>query len=178
MPAEAALARLQSRCDLAEAAALFDTLPPVRCETLTGTWRGSEVSHDHPLSGLLTAFGWYGKRFDDSETVHPLLFEAVGGGTFSANPSWVPISIGHYIPRWKAGKWLMTLARPVVGTRHPKARLRQIEYRGVVSTAMVYDHLPIIDSFRQIDPDTVLGAMDYRCYPQPYFFLLQRSPSE
>jgi hypothetical protein len=41
----------------------------------------------------------------------------------------------------------------------------------------VYDHLPIIDVFRRVDDDTVLGLMDYRNFPEPYFFVLVRENS-
>jgi hypothetical protein len=39
---------------------------------------------------------------------------------------------------------------------------------------MVYDALPIIDVFRRVGPDVVLGAMDMRGLPAPFFFLLER----
>lgn len=38
---------------------------------------------------------------------------------------------------------------------------------------MVYDHLPIIDVFRRVDEHTLLGVMDQRDAPQPYFFTLR-----
>lgn len=39
---------------------------------------------------------------------------------------------------------------------------------------MVYDDLPIIDMFRRVDARTVLGVMDMRAMPLPYFFVLRR----
>ena len=39
---------------------------------------------------------------------------------------------------------------------------------------MIYDQLPIIDVFRRIDGTTLLGLMDMRALPQPYFFVLTR----
>ena len=39
---------------------------------------------------------------------------------------------------------------------------------------MVYDALPIIDVFRRVGADTVLGAMDMRGLPAPFFFVLRR----
>jgi hypothetical protein len=39
---------------------------------------------------------------------------------------------------------------------------------------MIYDSLPINDVFRKVDDDTVLGAMDLRFTPQPFFFILTR----
>jgi hypothetical protein len=59
-------------------------------------------------------------------------------------------------------------------TDQPKARLRMTEYRGVVSATMIYDSLPINDIFRKVDDHTVLGAMDLRFAPQPFFFILRR----
>jgi hypothetical protein len=59
-------------------------------------------------------------------------------------------------------------------TEQPKARLRMTEYRGVVSATMIYDSLPINDIFRKVNDDTVLGVMDLRFIPQPFFFVLRR----
>ena len=39
---------------------------------------------------------------------------------------------------------------------------------------MVYDRQPIIDSFRRVDEDTVLGIMDLRGMRSPYVFVLRR----
>jgi hypothetical protein len=49
-----------------------------------------------------------------------------------------------------------------------------VEHRGVTTAAMVYDALPIIDVFRRVGPDIVVGAMDMRSLPSPFFFLLER----
>jgi len=40
------------------------------------------------------------------------------------------------------------------------ARLREVKYRGTVSTAMIYNSHPIIDNFRRVTDDLVAGAMD------------------
>ena len=40
-----------------------------------------------------------------------------------------------------------------------------IEHRGVLTAAMVYDALPVIDVFRRVGPDVLLGAMDMRGLP-------------
>jgi hypothetical protein len=39
---------------------------------------------------------------------------------------------------------------------------------------MIYDSLPINDIFRKVDDDSVLGVMDLRFSPQPFFFVLRR----
>ncbi|KAJ7608555.1 hypothetical protein FB45DRAFT_1129157 [Roridomyces roridus] len=41
-----------------------------------------------------------------------------------------------------------------------RARLRRVEFHGVVSAAVIYDDRPIIDYFRYVDEDTVAGMMD------------------
>jgi hypothetical protein len=44
----------------------------------------------------------------------------------------------------------------------------------VVSTALVYDDLPVLDVFRTVDDATVVGAMDARGMAEPYLFVLRR----
>jgi hypothetical protein len=45
----------------------------------------------------------------------------------------------------------------------------------VPTAALVYDRLPVVDVFRQVTPDLLLGLMDMRGLPDPFAFLLQRS---
>lgn len=35
-------------------------------------------------------------------------------------------------------------------------------FRGVATAAMIYDIIPVIDHFRRVSDDAVLGAMDNR----------------
>jgi hypothetical protein len=55
-----------------------------------------------------------------------------------------------------------------------------VKFRGVVSAAMVYDKLPIIDSFRFVSENMVLGAMDskYDGDDGTYYFYLKRLRSK
>lgn len=39
-------------------------------------------------------------------------------------------------------------------------KLREMVFRGVASTAMIYDSHPIFDHFRYVNEDMVLGVMD------------------
>jgi len=55
-----------------------------------------------------------------------------------------------------------------------KARLREVSFRGRSSAAMVYDTQPIIDCFRRIDDDRVLGLMDVKGSPPDFYFHLTR----
>lgn len=69
---------------------------------------------------------------------------------------------------------MLPILRPALRTHAPTARLREVEYRGVTSAGMIYDHLPIIDHFRRADEHTLLGVMDLRGLAEPYFFVLRR----
>ena len=53
-----------------------------------------------------------------------------------------------------------------------------VEFRGRVTACMLYDDRPIIDAFVRIDDDRVLGVMDMKGDPSPYFFVLKRDPSD
>ncbi len=159
-----------------EALELCDALPGVDIDTLIGRWRGTEIFTHHPLEGLLETCGWYGKEFIDRDHVHPLLFSDRRGHLFALDPKRLPITLALKwpIPRSKLLRQVLLVARFVLQTRETKARLRMVEYRGKVSASMIYDNLPIYDTFRLIDSDTLLGVMDFKGIEQPFFFKLRR----
>ena len=162
-----------------EALAHFDSLPAYDERDLRGQWRGREVYTDHPLDGVLSKVAWYGKQFDDAERVHPLLVRDSGGVVYPMNPRLIrmpmltnpppaPDILSDIAPK------LMWLMRPAVRTSTPGARLDTVDYRGVPTVAMHYLDKPVTDVFRKLNDDTVLGLMDYRGMPRPYFFVLRR----
>lgn len=51
------------------------------------------------------------------------------------------------------------------------AVLRKVEFRGKISTAMIYNYLPMIDHFRKVDSDTVMGIMEIQGRVSVYFYL-------
>ncbi|MBF6332128.1 DUF4334 domain-containing protein [Nocardia transvalensis] len=164
-------------CTPQQAWELFDSLPAVRVDEITtGRWRGDELDTGHPWAGVLLESGWYGKQFDGSEAVQPLLFAGSDGAVFPIDPRRVPLALAGRIPMAgiRAARALLPVLRPLLRTRTPRARLRDLEYRGKVSAAMIYDHLPIIDIFRLVDDETLLGVMDLRGMTAPYFFILRR----
>jgi hypothetical protein len=114
-----------------------------------------------------------GKEFLDAERVHPLLFEGWGGRVYPIDPRWMPVGWMAQ-SRWRPPAVGFGLVRPLLATRRPAARLRALEHRGKVSAAMIYDRLPIVDHFRRVDADTVLGLMDLRDLERPFFFVLRR----
>jgi hypothetical protein len=159
----------------AEALALFDRLEPVDTGFMLGRWVGAGFNTHHPMDGLLETFGWYGKAFITPDDVHPLLFRR-GSDVVSISPKLMPMNLlwKLHIPR---SGLLNALALPLklaLSTGKARARLRMLEHRGKVSATMIYDDLPIHDVFRKIDDVTVLGLMDLKGMPQPFFFLLRR----
>lgn len=163
---------------LEAALALYDELAPVDLDFMRGTWKGADFPSGHPLDGLLEPAGWYGKHFEDAERVHPLLFyTADRRHAFPVDPAKLPMSLPLPKLTGRPLHWLLLGARPVLQTRHHRARLRMTEHRGRVSATMIYDHQPINDVFRRVDDDTVLGAMDMRGLTQPFFFVLRRDAS-
>ena len=154
----------------------FDSLEAVQVEEMSGTWKGKEVLTGHSIEGLLDELGWFGKRFDHPDSVHPLLFESKNGKVLSINPVWFPMD--RLIKRFDQGlkldfltgvaRFLLPFFETVTGT----ARLRMVEFRGKATATMIYDKLPIHDHFRRIDDHTLLGWMDLKGQRQPYFFIL------
>lgn len=176
LSAAARLAALETGTTLADALALYDDLPLVTVEQMLGAWKGESLRSGHRFDGLLETFGWHGKRFEDPDSVHPLVF-ADERGLFSVNPAAVPLPLVVRCSRLLRHELVAAPARRslrLLRTRRPRARLRMVEYRGVVSGSMVYDALPIIDHFRRVGEDTLLGAMDLRGVADPFFFVLRR----
>jgi hypothetical protein len=169
-----------------EALEIFDVAEAVDTTFMIGTWHGAEVPTGHPMDGLLAATGWWGKRFVDGETVHPLLFPTMDGkGLWALNPalafgglgvtSKLPAKLA--LPRTLPVAGVIAALRPVLQTRSAKARLRTTRYRGTDTATMIYDQLPINDVFRRLSDDAVIGAMDLRGSRRPYFFALYRDNS-
>ncbi|WNV73791.1 GXWXG domain-containing protein [Geodermatophilus sp. DSM 44513] len=162
----------------ADVLAFADRLPGVTVAVLTGRWRGAELPTGHPLDGLLTAHGWWGKEVLDADTVHPLLFPDRSGRPRPVDPTLAPLALLHRRPgpaRSRPARLAFAVARPLLTTRRPAARLWPVVHRGVPTTALVYDRLPVVDVFRQVTPDLLLGLMDARGRPDRFAFLLERT---
>jgi hypothetical protein len=155
---------------------LFDSLAPMKLDELTGLWRGREVFTGHPLEGLLSTCGWYGKRFDDSENVFPMIFARPNGSTFCTNPARMPLDARLTSLPGSLMRLLFRCAYPYLVTRASGARLRTIEFRGVSDACMVYDRLAVLDVFRRIDANTLFCIMDMKDDPsdKTFFFQLYR----
>lgn len=159
----------------ADALAAFDRLPPIRIDAMSGLWRGGGLHTGHPFDGLLEESGWYGKRFEDHESVFPLLFERSGGLVAIDLPALPLASAASLDGRLRRGAVsAFRLGIRLFATTRPTARLRELSFRGVTTAAMIYDRHPIIDVFREASPGIVLGLMDLRGVA-PMFFTLRRA---
>ena len=151
-----------------EAYAIFDALETVPVDFMLGTWKGSEFYTGHLMDGKLESSSWYGKRFNGVDQVDPLVFNANDGGIFACDPVAAFMNAEARIPD----------VQEKVETHQPAARLRTVVTRGEPTAAMIYNQLPIIDFFRKVDDNTVLGLMDNPTIPgHNFFFVLRRAES-
>lgn len=49
--------------------------------------------------------------------------------------------------------------------------LRTIKFRDKISTSMIYNFLPMIDNFRKVDENTVMGITEVKGETSVYFYL-------
>lgn len=166
----------QEEVSTEDALNIFDDLEPVDLEFMMSRWRGSEVQTNHPLNGFLEATNWYGKEFMSADHVHPLLFTDGKNNIFKVapNPTATKLALRFPILKSKHLQPMFRLVTVLSKTEVSHARIRMMEYRHKVSATMIYDNSPIHDIFRKIDEDTVLGLMDQKGVPNPYFFILRR----
>lgn len=111
-----------------------------------------------------------------------------------------PVTAGFMIGTWRGGKFDGGLPDPInwygkrfVSASHVEpllcraddgsiyaydklgaAQLREVAFQGVVSASLIYDQHPIMDYFRMVTPDTVLGLGDVKGKPTDFFFHLTR----
>ncbi|MCX2478876.1 DUF4334 domain-containing protein [Pedobacter sp. MC2016-15] len=109
----------------------YDTLEPISIEEILGEWTGGELKTGHPIVAALEGIGWYGKTFISQLDVQPLICLSKDGTLFSDTES-----------------------------MNGEASIWPVEYRGKVSTALVYDGVPILAHFRKVDEDTLIGIRD------------------
>jgi hypothetical protein len=147
----------------------------VPIDMLRGFWRGRAVETGHPVDELLRASCWTGKEFLSNDVVHPLVHDGAFG-RYRLNPGLVPLGLARRLglAGWPGARTVFRALGPLLATRRPKARLRLVDDGGVTTAAMIYDQRPIVDVFRRVDGDTVMGRMDERGQA-PAFFSLTRA---
>lgn len=55
------------------------------------------------------------------------------------------------------------------------AQLREMAYKGKVSASLIYDKQPIMDYFRKVTPNIVIGLGDVKGKPTDFYFHLTRA---
>ncbi|MDL2402614.1 DUF4334 domain-containing protein [Rhizobium mayense] len=148
---------------------------------LTGLWHGHCITSGHPLDGVLENLGWYGKRFRSDHRADALLFSVGPHRLVAIDPGMIPLKLAlrfHRFGRSRAARGWFSYLQKVWRANGPVASLRPMSFRGKMSAAMVYDEQPIIDYFRRIDDDRLLGVMAVEGDRRYYFFLLTRIKTE
>ncbi|WP_017472771.1 DUF4334 domain-containing protein [Amphibacillus jilinensis] len=159
-----------------EAFAWFDQLEIVNSADILGLWKGIEIKTGHPLEGVLSASNWFGKRFINEEQVDPLVCLKNDGTLYNVNPLLIPLDLPIDKLPLISIKLGMRLFQHLLATDKSAARIRMITYRGKTTASMIYDDKAIIDVFRKIDDQTLLGVMDFkmRKVDKSYFFVLRK----
>ncbi|WP_424308586.1 DUF4334 domain-containing protein [Gordonia sp. (in: high G+C Gram-positive bacteria)] len=124
-------ARSQEVADPADLDAIWAALPVVRVDELMGSWRGGELPSGHPMDGQLAIVKWHGKTFNSWFDVKPMVCRDEAGELYSNTE----------IGKGEASAWM-------------------VEFRGESTASMVYDGQPVIDHFKRVDEDTLMGIMN------------------
>jgi hypothetical protein len=128
------LRRQRGLLDIRVLEEVFDALDPVDCDSILGEWTGGDFETGHFMARDSKAARWYGKTFNSRWDAKPLICYAEDGSLFSNTAL----------------------------TGGAEASLWMVEFRGAVSAALIFDAQPIVDHFRRVDNDTLMGVSDGR----------------
>lgn len=131
--------------------ALWTDLATVTVEEILGPWRGGDFDTGHVASAVLTKVRWHGKRFDAALDAKPLICTGDDGE--------------------------LVVNRKAAGGGD--ASLWPVEFRGETTATMVYDAMPVLDHFKQVDDHTLMGIMNGKLeaafgVSDLYYFWLER----
>jgi hypothetical protein len=131
--------------------ALWTDLTALDASEMLGAWRGGDFETGHPAGALLTTIGWHGKRFDSLTEGHPLICRGEDGELYSNT-------------RYAGGGY---------------SSLWNVQFRGESTATMVYDATPVLDHFKRVDDETVMGIMNGKLEAAfgtaaHYYFWLER----
>lgn len=155
----------------------FRQLSSVEPHELQGLWRGRGIPTGHPLDGVLENLGWYGKRFRSDLRADALLFRAGDRRLRAIDPKWLPLNLVlrfHALGRTGFARSLFSWSQGALRATGPVAALHTLSFEGVASAAMIYDRQPIIDYFRKLDDDTMMGLMVIENDDRLFAFELER----
>jgi len=111
--------------------ALWADLEVVEASSILGLWRGFALPTGHPVERMLARSRWYGKRFVALDDAQPLICRAEDGSLYSDT---------------SAGKG--------------EASLWNVEFRGEITATMVYDGMAVLDHFKRVSDNTLMGVMN------------------
>jgi len=145
-----ALRAAEGRIDPDLLDALWADLEVVDAAAILGSWRGFAFTTGHPVEKALAASRWHGKRFDALDDAKPLICRADDGSLYSDTT-----------------------------TGGGGASLWNVEFRGEVTATMVYDGRPVLDHFKRVDDDTLMGVMNGKpeavlAHGRHFYFGLER----
>lgn len=128
--------------DFKALAEIFATLDPVDLAAMEGPWQGGIFKSGRFIDWTLKDYG---------------IFKWTGKNYVSNNN--VKALMHNFLG--------FSFNFPIIG----RAQIRPMLFRDKVSTSMIYNHLPIIDHFRKVDDNTLMGAMDLKGRIVLYFYL-------
>nr|WP_155821136.1 DUF4334 domain-containing protein [Gordonia hirsuta] len=146
--------RVQSQqiSEPAELDEIWAALPTVTVEEILGDWRGGELPSGHPMDGQLAKVRWHGKWFRSWHDVAPMVCRDDSGALYSDKE----------IGKGEASLW-------------------PVGFRGEVTASMVYDGQPVIDHFKRVDQNTLMGIMNGKTSlvrDRHFYFYLERDDEE
>lgn len=130
---------------------LWSHLRPVKVDEILEHWRGGDFATGHVASTVLAKVRWHGKWFDGPLDVTPIVCRNDADELYANEKA--------------AGGG--------------GASLWPVEFRGEVTATMVYDRMPVVDHFKRIDDDTLMGIMNGKLESafgvgELYYFWLER----
>ncbi|APG87422.1 DUF4334 domain-containing protein [Sinorhizobium americanum] len=155
----------------------FRSMPPIAPREMVGLWKGHGIPTGHPFDGVLENLGWFGKRFTPEMRADALLFRSGDRRLVAVDPKWIPLRLAlrfHEVGRMRMASNLFSYLQRRLRAKGPVASMKTMVFGGVESAAMVYDDQPIVDHFRRIDAEMIMGAMTIKGDERIYFFELQR----
>ncbi|KAL1645000.1 hypothetical protein SLS58_004071 [Diplodia intermedia] len=141
-----------------ELSALFDALAPVGPADLEGDWSGGDF-HDTDDGGGV-----------EPAAVHPC-------HAMLENYRWAGMIVKGADDVLPVMSWTDGGER-VHSTYWGGAQLREVKFRGVVSTSLIFDCYPIIDHFRRVSDNTLMALFEAKDKQLkeagPYFFWVRK----
>lgn len=155
----------------------FRSLQPIAPREMVGLWKGHGIPTGHPFDGVLENLGWFGKRFTPDMRADALLFRSGDRRLVAVDPKWIPLRLTlrfYKIGRMRAARNMFSYLQRRLRASGPVASVKTTVFGGVESAAMIYDDQPIVDHFRRIDAERMMGAMTIKDDKRIYCFELSR----